>query len=76
MTSNKGQQALLQEAVRMCFKALVKGPLSCQYHGTDFEKLGTYFDGRPRCDSCKQPWRISQALLAIERAAEAGAVSA
>lgn len=45
---------------------------TCRYHGTDFEKLGTEpwsRVGLPRCDSCKQPWRVRRARAAIERLA-------
>jgi hypothetical protein len=38
------------------------------YHGEDFKKLG-FERGEPRCDSCKQPYRVVKALEAIDYAA-------
>lgn len=54
--------------------ALVNAPTSCRYHGTDWGALG--WEGprggdEPRCDSCKQPWRVSRALDALDEIARA-----
>jgi hypothetical protein len=46
--------------------ALEEAPQECRYHGKDFERMGMQW-GRPRCDSCKQPWRVVQALVALDR---------
>lgn len=45
--------------------AMSEESLTCRYHGTEFEKLGTeILGGSPRCDSCKAPWRRTQLLIA------------
>lgn len=51
-------------------EALVHAEAGCRYHGTDFERLGMEF-GLPRCGSCKQPWRVAQARLALHAIWEA-----
>jgi hypothetical protein len=45
--------------------ALKHAPQSCQYHGTDFEKTGMW-NGLPKCESCRQPYRVTKVLAAIE----------
>lgn len=47
-------------------QALVNAPTSCRYHGTDWDFLGSEPWGEPRCDSCKQPWRVGKALDALD----------
>lgn len=54
--------------------ALVASAQACRYHGQNWDFLGREFgdpNGPPRCDSCKQPWRIAQALDALDRIARA-----
>jgi hypothetical protein len=53
------------EVLRLSLLALLNAEQMCQYHGTDFERMGMQ-RGEPRCDSCKQPFRVKQALAAIE----------
>lgn len=51
-------------------EALVHGARHCPYHNTNFGFLGwTGAEGQslPRCDSCKQPWRVARALDALDR---------
>ena len=57
------------ETLRLAREALAHAEQRCRYHGADFERLGTepYERGLPRCDSCKQPWRVVRALAAIDR---------
>lgn len=47
--------------------ALTHAEQTCRWHGSDFERLGLERWAAPRCDSCKQPWRIAQALAALNR---------
>lgn len=50
--------------------ALSNAPQSCRYHGTDFGFVGTENGqpwGEPRCESCKQPWRVTRALAALDQ---------
>lgn len=47
-------------------RALSHAAQTCRYHGADFERLGMW-NGEPRCESCRQPWRVTQALTAISR---------
>lgn len=43
----------------------------CPYHGADFAAAGVApVSGIPRCDSCKQPWRIRRALKALNEGLE------
>jgi hypothetical protein len=44
--------------------ALAEAEQVCRYHGPDFEKSGMR-QGLPRCDSCKQPFRVRRALDAL-----------
>lgn len=50
--------------------ALAAAPQTCRYHGNQFDRLGMEY-GEPRCDSCKQPWRVVRALDAVDRLARA-----
>lgn len=36
----------------------------CRFHGDDFGRAG-WWRGEPRCESCRQPWRVTEALKAI-----------
>lgn len=45
--------------------ALDNSRKECPYHGSDFERMGFAY-GEPRCDSCKQPWRVMRAFRALE----------
>lgn len=50
--------------------ALSAAPYSCPFHGKDFGFLGTENGqpgGEPRCESCKQPWRVMVALSALDQ---------
>lgn len=52
-------------ALAAAMTALVGAEQTCRYHGVHFDKLG--FDRvEPRCDSCKQPWRVRRAIDAIQ----------
>jgi hypothetical protein len=44
----------------------------CRYHDPIGNKLGFEPRGLPRCDSCKQPYRVSTALDAIDRYTRGG----
>jgi hypothetical protein len=46
--------------------ALIRAEQHCRYHDQEFERLGLESWGEPRCDSCKQPWRVVQALAAVD----------
>jgi len=56
--------------------ALDGAPQQCRYHGADFGRAGLQ-GGVPRCESCRQPWRVVRALQALDALAspreEAGA---
>jgi len=59
------------EALRLAYQALTHMDLECRYHHGDFGYLGWNghpYTSLPRCDSCKQPWRVTRALQAVERA--------
>ncbi|MEU9819188.1 hypothetical protein ACIGG9_16145 [Pseudonocardia alni] len=47
-------------------KALERAPQRCPRHGTDFAQSGFWFE-EPRCESCRQPYRTSKALKALDR---------
>ena len=47
-------------------RALAMGPEVCRYHGDRFDFLGME-RSEPRCESCREPWRIKQALAALGR---------
>ena len=52
-------------AIRLVREALEHDPQRCRYHGSDFERSDLFY-GEPRCDSCKQPWRVTRALAALD----------
>jgi hypothetical protein len=55
----------VETAVRQRIRpALATGPTTCPFHGVDFGFLG-WENGEPRCDSCKQPYRLAEAAAAI-----------
>lgn len=54
------------ELISVVRQALTNAQQHCEYHGTDFGRAGVH-RGLPRCDSCKQPWRVQRALDAIEQ---------
>lgn len=60
----------LCNAVDVALLALADQPTTCRYHGGHFHVLGTepYEPGLPRCDSCKQPYRVHRALVVITSA--------
>lgn len=60
-----GVTAIAPDALRRVHDALQRAEQTCRYHGADFDRLGREPDGAPRCDSCKQPWRVTRALAAI-----------
>jgi hypothetical protein len=39
----------------------------CRYHGQRWDFLGWEY-GLPRCDSCKQPYRVVQAIAGLTKA--------
>lgn len=55
--------------------ALVRADKLCRFHGERFEVLGMEREPTgdagwlpiPRCDSCKQPYRVRRALQFLER---------
>lgn len=52
--------------------ALMKAPQQCLFHGQDWDRLG--FDyGEPRCESCRQPWRVVRALAEVDQIAREAA---
>jgi hypothetical protein len=55
--------ARLNRLERAVIVAMSHESLACRYHGRDWDKLG-WEHGLPRCDSCKQPYRRTQLLLA------------
>lgn len=48
-------------------QALMDLPKECQYHGSDFEKLGMWRT-MPRCESCRIPFRAKVAWQAFTAA--------
>lgn len=38
----------------------------CQYHGESLGASG-FQHGLPRCESCRQPWRVTRALEVLAR---------
>lgn len=67
--ANQHDLAVLERtraALPVVRRALAGEPRTCRYHGTDFERSNLAF-GLPRCDSCKQPYRVAQALGALDR---------
>lgn len=67
--ANQHDLAVLERtraALSVVRRALAGEPRTCRYHGTDFERSDMAF-GLPRCDSCKQPYRVAQALAALAR---------
>lgn len=59
------------EALRLARLALTHDAQLCRYHGARFDFLGMQF-GEPRCESCRQPWRVTRALAAVKRAIDLG----
>ena len=55
------------EALSLAAHALRHAPNACPFHGVDFGFLGMQ-RGEPRCDSCKQPYRVARALAALRPA--------
>lgn len=63
----------------LAHEALRNAENRCRYHGDNWDFLGREGYGpqseterEPRCDSCKQPWRVTRALDAIGRWTFAG----
>ena len=63
-------------ALHLALDALALSPQCCPYHGQDFDKLGREPWGPPRCDSCKLPWHVSRALIAVSAVLVADAQAA
>lgn len=62
-------------ALRLAAEALTHAPRQCRYHATNWDFLGRETPGGlPRCDSCKQPWRVQRALDAIDSESAGGTV--
>lgn len=62
-------------ALRSIRLALSHAADTCRFHGTRFDHLGMEH-GEPRCDSCKQPFRVIAARAALERLFEADRAAA
>lgn len=58
----------VRNALRLSREALELMPRECRFHGERFGTLGwtTTHRPQPRCDSCKLPWRVVQALAALK----------
>lgn len=56
-------------ALRLAYKALVGAPQSCRFHGQEWTEIEAW-SGEPRCESCRQPWRVVRALEAVKREME------
>jgi hypothetical protein len=54
-------------ALKAAEYALEHAEKTCPYHGRDFTRAGMW-RGIPRCESCRQPWRVVEGLAAIEKA--------
>jgi hypothetical protein len=61
------QWKLDTEALKAAEYALEHAEKTCRYHGDDFMRCGSW-RGIPSCESCRQPWRVVEALAAIEKA--------
>lgn len=63
--AQKELKARINRLERQVIVTMAEMPMNCRYHGSDFDFLGReYPGGPPRCDSCKQPWRLRQLLAA------------
>lgn len=58
---------LSRDEERAVRQALMDLPKVCRYHGSDFEKAGTW-QGVPRCECCRVPWRAQEAWRAYTAA--------
>lgn len=56
---------LTGEQVNQVLAALNGQPRECRYHGTEFGPIDTWAGG-PRCESCRQPWRVVRAIKIME----------
>lgn len=52
------------QAHRTIRLALASAEASCRYHGTEWGEIDPR-TGLPRCESCRQPYRITQARTAL-----------
>jgi hypothetical protein len=66
MTDPAAEIRAANAVIDQAHRALLSAERTCRYHGTDWDRLGREPNGLPRCDSCKQPYRVVTALLAIE----------
>lgn len=55
-------------ALKAIAESLTHVPHGCRYHGSDFGKLGFEWS-MPRCDSCKQPYRVYRAVEELQQLA-------
>jgi hypothetical protein len=55
------------DTLKLAREALRHAEQRCRYHRENFGFLGFEWWGEPRCESCRQPWRVTQALAAIDR---------
>lgn len=46
--------------------ALEGAERTCRYHGAEFTPPGQFSHGLPRCESCRHPWRVTQALIQLD----------
>lgn len=53
-------------AIDLARDALHHDAQICRYHGANFERLGMAY-GLPRCESCRQPFRVMRALTTLEQ---------
>ncbi|HEU4544522.1 MAG TPA: hypothetical protein VFR23_25570 [Jiangellaceae bacterium] len=53
------------DVLRVAREALAEMPRECRFHGGYFGHLGFQW-GEPRCESCRQPWRVDTALRRID----------
>lgn len=63
----------VRAALTRAEEALHHASQHCKYHSNNFGFLGWTGPENvtlPRCDSCKQPWRVMRALEAITKAKE------
>ena len=51
-------------ALALSETALLYADQTCPHHGDDLERSGMHH-AQPRCESCRQPWRVRRALHAI-----------
>jgi hypothetical protein len=69
----------VRAALTQAETALQHASQECKYHGHNFGKLGwtgAENTSAPACESCRQPWRVTRALAAINRTKSIPVISA